>query len=555
MNRPYPIGRATASLAPSTRLHLWLKPAAPGRTAMLHLERGTEIMPLAASTAPEFVFLDLAPGQDGEAILSWSFEDTILSCLYAYEPDTVVDQGIRLLHVADEARSDRMDGFRFRPAMGWMNDPNGFCRARGRYHLFYQNHPHSLRWSDMHWGHATSVDLLHWVHQPILLVPGRPTADGPPLGAAFSGSAIASEQGLRVFFTDHDANRTPKEFQRSALVPDGLHAEPAAAILADVPPGMAAMGDFRDPFVFRGPDGGLHMVVGAGDVSGGAVLHYTTEASDGASGWVFRSILHCDDSDGTTVAECPCLVPISGTPTDPATVWALIYARLEATDPATGLRNPTRALVGRFDGTMFSPRFVQTLDAAGGSYAWQAFHDTAAGTIAIGWLASWADWDRTSDFPTSMTLPRRLSLSADGTALLAPPVEAVSSLRGEPIGTAALAEGLPLPLPPRAEVQVTFSGPLHLAISDGCLTFDQTGADRVIRLGNRPPIRIPPAQSLRLFLDPGGIEVFADDGRWTASCRLTGDDRARTLTIAPGSEAAVEVWPLCAVTSPTGTPP
>ena len=30
--------------------------------------------------------------------------------------------------------------------VGWINDPNGFSRYRGEYHLFYQYHPYSKQW-------------------------------------------------------------------------------------------------------------------------------------------------------------------------------------------------------------------------------------------------------------------------------------------------------------------------------------------------------------------------------------------------------------------------
>ena len=52
-----------------------------------------------------------------------------------------------------------------------MNDPNGMVYHEGVYHLFFQHYPDSTVWGPMHWGHATSTDLVHWQEQSIKLFP------------------------------------------------------------------------------------------------------------------------------------------------------------------------------------------------------------------------------------------------------------------------------------------------------------------------------------------------------------------------------------------------
>ena len=82
-------------------------------------------------------------------------------------------------------------GFHLTPPVGWMNDPNGFCFYHGAYHLFFQYYPYDTVWGPMHWGHATSADLLHWTYLPCALAPDT---DADAAGC-FSGSAAPLPDG------------------------------------------------------------------------------------------------------------------------------------------------------------------------------------------------------------------------------------------------------------------------------------------------------------------------------------------------------------------------
>jgi sucrose-6-phosphate hydrolase SacC (GH32 family) len=71
----------------------------------------------------------------------------------------------------------------FSPKTNWTNDPNGMVYHNGVYHLFYQHHPFSSVWGPMHWGHATTKDLINWKHEPIAIYPDS-------IGTIFSGSVV-----------------------------------------------------------------------------------------------------------------------------------------------------------------------------------------------------------------------------------------------------------------------------------------------------------------------------------------------------------------------------
>src|ERR1700681_3545413 len=80
----------------------------------------------------------------------------------------------------------------FSPEKNWMNDPNGLVYYKGVYHLFFQYHPYSTVLGPMHWGHATSKDLVHWKREPIALYPDS-------IGMIFSGSAVVDKNNTSGF--------------------------------------------------------------------------------------------------------------------------------------------------------------------------------------------------------------------------------------------------------------------------------------------------------------------------------------------------------------------
>ena len=83
--------------------------------------------------------------------------------------------------------------YHFMPPWGWMNDINGAIFWKGRYHVFYQHLSWGGVYRAMRWGHASSVDLLHWVHHPIALTPSE---DGYDRKGCWSGGAFVSKEGV-----------------------------------------------------------------------------------------------------------------------------------------------------------------------------------------------------------------------------------------------------------------------------------------------------------------------------------------------------------------------
>jgi fructan beta-fructosidase len=90
--------------------------------------------------------------------------------------------------------------FHFSPQGGWMNDVNGIWFYKGEYHMTFQHYPHGLAWAQMHWGHATSTDMMHWVQKPIAL---EPDVNVP--GDCYSGSVVVDSANISGFKTGSEA--------------------------------------------------------------------------------------------------------------------------------------------------------------------------------------------------------------------------------------------------------------------------------------------------------------------------------------------------------------
>ncbi|APO79655.1 glycosyl hydrolase family protein (plasmid) [Rhizobium etli 8C-3] len=553
----------SAVLPAGSTVHAWIKAShcvAPGRLTA-HVDGNTAGV-VETSNPHEFEFRLLTLERGGDTVFSYDPATTEVSVLYAFLQPRVLEEGIRLLHVRPANAAPAVPGgYHFRPPFGWMNDPNGFGRFGGRLHLFYQHYPHSLRWNNMHWGHAVSQDYLRWTHLPIFLPPSdelAARADGR--GGAFSGSAIAlpgDEAGLRIFFTEHMKDREPEEqVQFTATSRDLVNVDPADLILPTRPAGLGLTRDFRDPYVFSGPDGKWKMLLGTRDREGGVILLYETDDPAAASGWTFLGTLHRENRFGMTAAECPCMVPLDGPASDPSTRWALIFGLLTSRDPVTGRRNMTLATIGRFDGQRFLIEFEQELDFGTDAYAFQAFVDEG-GAVGIAWLANWTDISREIDMPTAMTLPRRLALQSG--ALITPPVSGIESLRQHQLDAGGFLDGRTVDLV-NGSVEILLT--LGQAGNAFRLDLEHPGATVAVQL-NKDGLSIPFSvantkaapryiaagarpSTIRIFLDAGSIEVFADDGRWTGTKRLPGFNgvSAVRLTAPERNIVAAEIWQL-----------
>lgn len=80
------------------------------------------------------------------------------------------------------------------PPTGWLNDPNGLCWYKGRYHVFFQYSPFESNGGLKFWGHYSSEDMISWRYEGVPLLPDSIY----DCHGVYSGSAIAEKDKLHL---------------------------------------------------------------------------------------------------------------------------------------------------------------------------------------------------------------------------------------------------------------------------------------------------------------------------------------------------------------------
>lgn len=299
--------------------------------------------------------------------------------------------------------------FHFSPKKGWMNDPNGMFYNEGVYHLFFQHYPDKTKWGPMHWGHATSPDMINWTEQPIALYPDK-------LGYIFSGSAVVDFNNTSGFgkdgktpvvaiYTYHDmegakAKRTDYQTQGIAYSLDnGKSWTKYEGNPVIKNPGIV---DFRDPkVIWYAPKSKWVMALATKD-------RITFYSSPDLKNWTKESDLGHDFGAHGGVWECPDLLPFE---LNGKTYWVLLVS-INPGGPNGG--SATQYFTGEFDGTTFKPldTEVRWIDYGTDNYAGVTFFNTGKRTLLMGWMSNWqyAQDVPTEAFRSAMTLPREMGL-------------------------------------------------------------------------------------------------------------------------------------------------
>lgn len=483
---------------------------------------------LAVDKVDYFVPVDLS-GYDGKQ-LSFNFQSV---------PETALCW--KEMKLSDEftvAPDKFRPVYHFSPMNGWMNDPNGMFYKDGVYHLFFQHNPYGATWGNMHWGHATSKDLLSWEEHGDAIVPDA-------LGAIFSGSAVVDTDntagfgaGAIVAFYTSAGSRQTQSMAYSTDKGKTFQKYDRNPILTSTQP------DFRDPkVIWHAPTSKWVMILAVGQ----EMQFYS---SSNLKEWTLESSFGEGHGAHGGVWECPDLMEMTIEGTNEKK-WVLL-CNINPGGPFGG--SATQYFTGTFDGKKFtneSPATTKWMDYGKDHYATVTWNNAPEGRhIALAWMNNWqyANNVPTQQFRSANSVPRDLSLfTADGeTYLKSAPSKELLKLRGKAAKTRSFkvdrTYNIDQLLPQNNgtyEIEMTIKNrnaevigfqlfnskgeqvEMYYNLVEKTFSMNRTQSGDVAFSKEFPAVTVTPLEGtaskefkLRLFVDKSSIEAFGNDGRF-----------------------------------------
>lgn len=427
------------------------------------------------------------------------------------------------------------------PAYGWMNDPNGMFYKDGVYHLYFQYNPYGSVWGNMHWGHSTSTDLMHWKFEGCAIVPDA-------WGAIFSGSCVVDhentagfgKEAVVAFYTS--AKSTPWGDIQMQSMAYSLDNGKTFTKYEGNPILTSSEKDFRDPKVFwYAPGKHWVMILAVGQ-------HMEIYSSVNLKEWKKESEFGAMQGAHGGVWECPDLVeiPVEGTREKK---WVLI-CNLNPGGPFGG--SAAQYFVGSFDGKKFvneSPTQTKWMDWGKDNYATVTWNNAPDGRcIALGWMSNWqyANNVPTRQYRSANTLARDLTLYREGQELYlksTPSVE-VKKARGKKVSIPSFkvsekhemvnlfeekqgAYEVEIVIQNAGASKIAFSllndkgekVSMYYDLNRKQFVMDRSESGKVDFSKDFPAVTVAPVNvdkelTLRLFVDRSSIEAFGEDGKF-----------------------------------------
>ena len=414
------------------------------------------------------------------------------------------------------------------PVYGWMNDPNGMFYKDGVWHLYYQWNPYGSQWENMHWGHSTSKDLVHWQAEPMALEPDW-------LGSIFSGSCVTRGDEVVAMYTTAGHHQT----QSLAFSKDGgrtfqkFSGNPV--LTSDAP-------DFRDPRPFWNEDiKAWNLILAVGQ-------EMRIYSSSNLTDWKYESSFGSEYGNHGGVWECPDLMKIDNK-------WVLI-CNINPGGPFGG--SATQYFVGQFDGHKFTcesmPKVTKWMDYGKDHYATVSFYNAPENRhVVLAWMSNWqyANQVPTKQYRSGNSIPRDLGLFNYGeeTYVSVVPSKEMLAMRGSKVRKPTEACEIVVDVKNQAEIVLSNSkGEQVVMVYDGqrqSFSMDRTKSGDVSFSEAFACTSIAPTyghiKQLRLFIDRCSIEAFDAEGKMAMTNLVFPSEPYNNIKVKGGKATIYEI--------------
>ena len=418
------------------------------------------------------------------------------------------------------------------PPSGWLNDPNGLCYFKGKYHVYFQYLPDSPEGEGRkRWGHYESYDMISWKFAGTAIEPDTEY----DLTGAFSGSAVVNGDTLELFYTgnvehpgDFDyitAGRDANQIRVSTKDGREMSAKDILLRNSDYPEYCSC--HVRDPKVTL-ENGIWRMVLGARTLEDeGCVLIYEGNDPD-----EFRFIKKLSYPDFGYMWECPDMFELGGNTYLSVSPQGLSHEEFRFQNVYSS---------GYFKVTGDELSDFEEFDYGFDFYAPQTFETTDGRRILIGWMGMASESGYTNptvDFGRQhcLTLPRELTVSPDG-SILQNPIREIYSLRIAPSELRSEKRTYKLPFDivvnevkpdpecvleiGKAKITWHSEGFLELSFEDA-----KAAGGRTVR-----KVKTDNLSDIRIVADRSSLEVFLNSGRYVMSTRFYPEDEMVSVSV------------------------
>lgn len=433
----------------------------------------------------------------------------------------VLEANVKITESTEQPGRYRL-GHHLMPPVGWLNDPNGLCWFKGRYHIFFQYSPFEVQGGLKFWGHYSSENLVSWKYEGTALYPDSPY----DCHGVYSGSAFVENEKMHLFYTGNVKLDGEYDYINNGRVTSTIHVESEDGVHFGVKEEVIPFKEYpknytchiRDPKVWK-EDGKYRMVLGGRlKEEKGSVLFYESED---LKKWELEHTLTTKKAFGY-MWECPDYFTL-----DEAKVLSVSPQGLKREEYRFQNIYQSGYFLMKEDGSVSEEDFCEW-DMGFDFYAPQTFTDNKGRRILMGWMGM-PDADQEYVNPTigenwqhCLTVPRELSFY-DG-KIYQYPVEEMELLRkngrafNEKNALMETEKAFDLEVQTESEyLEIRIGGDLMLKCGEGQAAIflsEEAGAGRTVRRAKTERVR-----NVRILADASAVEIYLNDGEIVFSTR------------------------------------